>query len=133
MKECKLIKYSCPYGKKVALVDCRVICDHYKGSTDKSIKCSYEYDMQETSEIKTGKVTSSDCKQVPNVGKKVKKYKLKMSEKKLNKIQLRICLDCANKEVLDKKPSDNQYCKVCDCNLSRYFVKKEKHNANYKG
>jgi hypothetical protein len=75
MKEYKLIKYDikkdsgflltpCLYRSdsicqiRVASVSCKE-CKHHKGSTNKHVKCSYEYDMQEPSEIKTGKVTSS--------------------------------------------------------------------------
>jgi len=61
------------------------------------------------------------------VVEKPKKIKLKMSQKKLATIQMRICLGCANKEILDARPNDietKKYCEVCECNLSRY--KKER-------
>jgi hypothetical protein len=92
----KLIKYEldgrewcntpCPYNIKgvysfnsfqVGSNACRR-CTHFKGSTSKHVKCSYDYDMQQPSEIKTGKVTSSDCVQVADEkpkAEKVKKYK----------------------------------------------------------
>jgi hypothetical protein len=75
----KLVKYAidkeygncltpCPYGLEgfgqimVASGSCQD-CKHHKGKVKKQVKCSFEYEMkdQEPSEIKIGKVTSSDC------------------------------------------------------------------------
>jgi hypothetical protein len=70
------------------------------------------------------------------VGKKVKKYNLKMSRKRMNKIHEFICGECANQDGLKARPKDietKKYCDDCDFNLDRYIAKKEKHNANYKG
>jgi hypothetical protein len=141
----KLIKFKvdgncltpCPYGLigvgriMVYSASCNE-CKHNKGKVKKQVKCSFEYDTKEPSEIKTGKVTSSDCVQVADEKPKAEKscsncyyekddscrehecnhierqyWKPKHTENKLEKVN---CLSPKFEEVKKYK----YVCKSCD-------------------
>jgi hypothetical protein len=134
MKEYKLINGEgnclpkCPYELKVLgrIMSCYE-CKHYKGmsSLKKHVKCSYEYNTQKQ-EPDCG--DDCICKQTPD--EKGKKIKLKLTRKRMNKIQEFICSECANQDALKARPKDietKKYCDDCDYNLDRYIVK-EKQN-----
>jgi hypothetical protein len=117
----KLIKYErshrfvkkCPYidGVLIDGYQCRT-CGCRKGETSKSIKCSFEYDHSPKSEIKTGKVTSSDC---------VCKEEVNKSEIyppfKENNIMLKLLEEdkrLHEKPKVEKVKKYKYICKMCD-------------------
>jgi hypothetical protein len=156
----KLIKFKvdgncltpCPYGLigvgriMVYSASCNE-CKHNKGKVKKQVKCSFEYDTKEPSEIKTGKVTSSDCACKEEVEKSCNHwwiYTQLMVNPVINKRKCSICGveeyedDFGEyrepKQVADEKPkSEKVRSHETSCMYCRHLAEKEPCNSCFKG